>query len=107
MRAGELDRRITLQTRSTSKSGTTGSTSEQFTTLATVWAQVKDLRGREFAAARQVNAEITTVFRIRWRTGVNELGRILYNGRTYDVVAPPAEIGRREGLEIMATAKTS
>jgi SPP1 family predicted phage head-tail adaptor len=106
MRAGKLDRRITLQSRATSKSATTGAVSEVFADLVSVWAERQDLRGREFIAARQVNADVTTRFRIRWRSGITELHRIVDGAAVFDI-AHVAEIGRRQGLEILATAKTS
>jgi SPP1 family predicted phage head-tail adaptor len=106
MRAGQLDRRVTLQSRTTVKSATTGAVSEVFTDLVTVWAQRTDLRGREYFAAQQINADVTAKFRIRWRSGITELHRIVDGTTTFDI-ANVAEIGRREGLEILATAKTS
>lgn len=106
MRAGSMDRRVTLQSRTNSKSVTTGAVSEVFTDLATVWAERKDLSGREFIAARQVNADVTTRFRIRWRAGITELNRIVDGAAVFDIVNV-AEVGRRKGLEILATAKTS
>lgn len=100
MRAGKLDRRITLQTR-TAVQSVSGEYTETFANLATVWAEVTDLRGREFFAAQQKNADVTTRFRIRWRDDVTVLHRIQYESRNYNIVHS-AEIGRREGLELLA-----
>jgi SPP1 family predicted phage head-tail adaptor len=105
MRAGDLDRLVTIQSRSTTQSSS-GAVSEVFTTIAEAWAKVKDLRGDEVASARAVNANVTTRITMRYRDDVDELSRILWNGRIYDVKSV-AEIGRREVLEILAEAKTS
>lgn len=61
------------------------------TTYATVWAEVKDLSGRELFQARQVNSEVTVNVRIRRRTDVTSRHQIAYvNGgrtRTLEIVA--------------------
>jgi SPP1 family predicted phage head-tail adaptor len=104
MDAGRLDRRIELRRQVLTLDESTGQTVESWpTAYATVWAEKADLRGREFFAANQVNSEITTLFRIRHRTDVLATDRIVCDGLSYNI-NPPAEIGRRDGLEIMATA---
>lgn len=102
MRAGRLDRRITIQTGTVSQNAL----GEYVTTWAddaTVWAEAMALRGREYFAAQQVNASVTTKFTIRWRA-LSPLNRILYDGKTYDI-EHVVELGRRAALEIFATAK--
>jgi SPP1 family predicted phage head-tail adaptor len=101
--AGKLDRQITIKIVTVGGDDFSAPT-ETLSDLATVWAEKRDLRGREFYQANAENAEIETVFRIRWRSDVSPLNRIAYAGRDYDIVSV-AEIGRREGLEIMAKAR--
>jgi SPP1 family predicted phage head-tail adaptor len=101
--AGAMDRRIRIEQATTSADGY-GQPIETWSLLAEVWAEVAPLRGRELWAAQQVNAELTTRFRIRYRSDVTEKMRIICEGTEYDIESI-AEIGRREGLEIMATAK--
>lgn len=70
-----------------------------------VYAQVNTLRGREFFAAAQTQSEITTRFRIRYRTGIDETMRITWKGVLYDIKAPPIEVnGGREWIDLMAKA---
>lgn len=70
-----------------------------------VWAEVSPLRGREFFAAAQAQSEITTRFRIRYRTGIDETMRITWRGVFYDIKAPPIEVmGGREWIDLMAKA---
>lgn len=99
----KLDRRVDILTVSTGVDAMGGVT---YTTavLATVWAEKRDLRGREFFAANAVNAEVETVFRIRYRDDVTPENLISFDGSEFDIVSV-AEIGRKEGLEIMATAR--
>lgn len=103
MRAGPLDRAVHLQHRTLTRDTDTGEQVESFTTYATVWTGKRDVRGREFFAAQQVNAEVSTSFQIRYRTDVLATDRMVIDGLDYNIVAV-AEIGRREGLEIQASA---
>jgi SPP1 family predicted phage head-tail adaptor len=45
------------------------------------------------------------VFRIRYRSDVTATMRLVESGKTYELVAPPVEIGRREGLDLMCAAR--
>ena len=103
MRAGQLDRRIVIE-RNTPATDSLGEPIDSWATLATVWAEVREPRGREFFAGEQRVAEIDTVFIIRHRTDVTPRDRINYNANLYDIQFI-GEIGRRVGLEIMAKAQ--
>ena len=96
--AGRLDRRATLQSPAPTR-GTAGDTIPGWTTVATVWAGKRDVRGREFLAAGATQAEMETVITIRWRSDLTPGWRVQMDGRTYDIQGA-AEIGRREGLEL-------
>jgi SPP1 family predicted phage head-tail adaptor len=105
MRAGTLDRRIIIQTCVATTKDASGGTTETWSDFGTFWAEKRDLTGREFLAAGQLNAEVTTRFRMQWRTGIDVKQRILLDGFTYQIVNV-AEIGRRDGLEILARARS-
>lgn len=100
MKAGKLDRRIRLETK-TATLDSYGQESVTWGLLAEVWAEVLPMSGRELIASMQVTPEAMTKFRIRWITGFNETGRIVYRNEIYEVTHI-AEIGRQEGLEIVA-----
>lgn len=100
--AGRRDRRITIR-RKTLTRDAIGGVVETWDNLCVVWAQKMDVSGREFIAAGQVNPEITTRFRIRWRNDITKAMRVLYDGVDYDIVHI-AEMGRRQFLEMIATA---
>ena len=102
-KAGSLDRRIVLRAKLLTPDEM-GQALETWSDLASVWAEKTDLRGREFFAARAINAEIETRFRIRWRAGVTPALRIAHDGRDYEILSV-VEIGRREGLELMCKAR--
>ena len=102
MRAGRLDRRITVE-QFTSTVNAMGEPIMTWTALATLWASVRAKSAREFFAhGEQATADVA--FKIRYRSDLNRTMRIAYGGDTYDIVAI-TEIGRREALEIIATAK--
>jgi SPP1 family predicted phage head-tail adaptor len=103
MRAGPLDRYVSLQHRVLARNATTGEEAVSYTEYASVWASKKDIRGREFFAADQMNSEVSTTFQIRYRTDVVMTDRIVMDGLNYNVVAI-GEMGRRDGLEIQANA---
>lgn len=102
MRAGKMDRRVTIQSRSTAADAQ-GQQIETWTAVATVWASKRDLRGREYFAAQAVNADVNTVFEIRHRTDVTVLHRVVCEGVTYDI-QQVSEIGRRDGLSLICRA---
>ena len=107
MRAGSLDRRITIE-RATESRDAFNSIVKAWATLTTVWASKQETRDTERVASQEVGAEITTRFQIRWSSTVSDVNpkdRVIFDGRTYDIVGVK-EIGRREGLELSASARS-
>lgn len=108
MQAGKLDRRITIERAAGKGRDSFNSIVEKWLPVATVWAAKQDIKDAERIAAQEVGAEVTTRFQIRWSsvvTDVNPKDRIVFEGRIYDISAVK-EIGRREGIEITATARS-
>lgn len=107
MKAGALDRRISILRATTVQDPGTGEEVETWSTLATVWAAKKDVSDGERMKAAEVSAEISTRFTIRWSSAVSSVNpkdRVQHDGRTYDIFSVK-ELGRREGLEITGTAR--
>ena len=103
MQAGRLDRRITIE-RKTTVPDEVGDPVESWAELSTRWANVKHQGGREFLAAGAERTEARTVFTIRYFDGLRRTDRINYDGAIYDVEAIN-ELGRREGQQILAVAR--
>ena len=103
MSASDMDRRITIQQPVVSKDGYGEPIITNWTPVATVWAQVIPVSGREYFDAAAARAEKLTRFRIWWRSGITETMRVVYDDRNYDIRSV-VELGRREGLEIAAEA---
>lgn len=114
MRAGTLDRKITIQRGSVSLSASGDSTITWGTLVQRLSAAVTPTRGDERFTHPQLHAKQTTTFRVRWHEAISDLNpkdRIVYpaigSGETpeptaiYDVLAVH-EHGRRETFEIIA-----
>lgn len=98
MQAGKLDRRITIEDLQKTPDGAGGYT-ENWVTLATVWAEKRKQSGEEALRAGSVVPAETVIFRTRFRSDVTTEARIKHEGETYNITSI-REIGRREGLEL-------
>ena len=105
LNAGRLDQRITLQQR-VDAINEFGENQPTWTNVdvtgdGAIWAGADPKRGREYFAAAQQQAEGPCMFRIRWRTNVNERMRVLWRGEAYEIAAPPVDpFGARDTLEL-------
>lgn len=107
--AGTLDRRITIQRRTTTEDPLYGTPVETWSDFATVWANVQDMlpsRGEAIADGLSVGRRPCRI-RIRYRADVTSDMRVRFGTRTLRIVTMPAEIGRRDGLEFMAEELTT
>lgn len=97
LRAGDLDKRVRIErlVEGSPNQDAGGVPDTTWTEVATVWAAVEPLKGREFLAAQQVSSEVTGQIRIRHRAGVDAKMRCVYGSRYYDVLAvvDPKELG--------------
>lgn len=82
--AGQLDRRITLQSFSES-TDSFGQEVKTYTTLAQVWANVKEKVGNEGEKGDMLASTKKVEFIIRYRTDVNAEMRVQYNSNTYKI----------------------
>ena len=103
IRAGKLDRVVTFQ-RHVAPNEFDSAGSGSWQTVATVRARVDDLLpGHSERMDEVVNiASRPSRIQIRFRTDISPDMRILYGARVMQIIAGPAEIGRRLGLELMA-----
>lgn len=102
MRAGRLRHRITIE-QATPTQDDFGQEIIAWSTLATVWAEKRDLSGRELFQAQQVSSQVTTQFRIRHRTDVGGGERIVHDGVTYNIEAPQDPTGREVELLLLCS----
>lgn len=103
MNFSKMDRRVTLLTYAPTRDAA-GGVVEAWTDGAEVWAERRDQPGREVLAAGQINAATSALFFIRYRSDIGAKDRLRCEGLEYDIVSLK-EIGRRDGVEIAATAR--
>lgn len=80
-----LNKRVTIKQLTTTVDEY-GQPLEEWTDIATVWAGIEPLQGREFFSAMQENAEVTTRIRIRYREGIDRTMIVDYNGTQFEIL---------------------
>ena len=98
--AGDLTQRVTLQGKSVTRAAN-GEEVVTWSDVATVWAAVLPVRGREFFAAAQMQDATDIRVRLRYRAGVTRDMRVLHGSSTYDIVSVIDPESRHEELELM------
>ena len=84
MKAGQLDQRVTIE-RLVEGEDKYGDPYSRWEPLATVWAAVEPLVGREFMASLQAQSEVSTRIRLRYRPGITAADRVKHEGRVYGI----------------------
>lgn len=102
MRAGKLDRSITIE-RVTTTVDDFGTPVSGWATVATVRAQRIQSTTEEFMRAFGASSETAVIFRIRHMDGLILADRVKEGSAIFDV-KEIKELGRREGLELRCTA---
>jgi SPP1 family predicted phage head-tail adaptor len=91
---GKLDRKITIQQRTTTRE-TDGSVAVAYSTFKTVNAQKVQTGGGEARRAGAVRADTTLILRIRYIAALTTQHRVLFESKHYDITEISEE-GRRE-----------
>lgn len=102
MRAGKLDRTITVQ-RSANALNEYGTPVFSWSDLATLRAQIIDSRAEEFLSGGTASDKTLAVFRVRYFAGITNADRVIHDGKTFNI-REVKEIGRRKGLELRVEA---
>lgn len=114
IRLGSLDRRVRIEVETTTDDGY--NEVKTWAELATVWAQVIHTAGQEARAQLGRDERLSASFRIRWSPKVAPMiagagsHQLRYpageDGQVWNILSA-IEIGRREGIEIIATARVA
>jgi SPP1 family predicted phage head-tail adaptor len=102
MQAGKLNCRVTIQSLQAGQDAI-GQPVTTWTDVATVWASVEDLTGREYQAAQATQNPVQTRIRIRYRAGIVASMRALYGNVIYNIEAVLDRDGGRVELQLMCT----
>jgi len=107
IQAGKLRHLITIQVKSTGRDACGGDLPAAWQTFKeNVRASVEPLQGREFMSASGERAEVTTRFRIRYLAGVTASMRVLFEGRVFELKAPPIDPDMKHETLLLMTAET-
>jgi len=101
MNPGKLGHRVTLQEYKEVVDQYGTPIDQGWQDVATVWASVEPIRGREYVLLQNTQSELTTRIRIRYRAGITPAMRVLYGTRGFDIqsVIDPEE--RHIELQLM------
>ena len=100
MKIGSLRHRVTIESQTTTQDAYGGEVIT-WSEVATVWAAVEPLSGREFMDGRRQEAEINTRIRIRYRSGLLPGMRVTWGDHTYDIEAVIERESRRREIWLM------
>lgn len=100
MRAGNLRHRITLQ-KQIDELNDFGAFEKRWKSIATVWAEILPINGREYFSAAQVQSEVTTQINLRFLTGITPTMRVLFGKRQFEIVSVINLAGREIQLQLM------
>jgi hypothetical protein len=115
-RASEFDREIVIDALRTVQDESSGAERRETAWSQRVWAKVLPARGSEQyqggtggGATGQVVARARASFEVRWSEEISEVTpgpdyQLRYQGRVWDITSV-VEVGRRDRLEIQATAR--
>lgn len=97
---GLLKHRVTILNRTEAQQGRFGldSAGVKFESAGTVWASVDWTRGKGAMNAGALDVYGVVMIRMRWNTIVNERSRILYDGKTYQIIGETFHAQRQENI---------
>lgn len=106
MEAGKLDRSVTIERATTTRSRTGEKTRSWSTVSSNVPAQVEYPSTRQTLSGQQVASEVDATITVRYRDDLTpqEDLRIVYNGRAYRIKGV-RELDRKVGLRLDCTAR--
>jgi SPP1 family predicted phage head-tail adaptor len=75
----------------------------EWETIATPWASIEPVSGKEYFAAAAVRAETTVKITMRYIAGLSTAHRLVSGGKVYDIQAILNTDGRNRELILMCT----
>lgn len=80
-----LNKRVTIK-QLTTTTDEYGQPVDTWTDVATVWAAIEPLRGREYFAAMAEQVDVTTRIRIRYRDGIDRTMIVQYGNVEFEIL---------------------
>lgn len=103
--AGDLRERITIRRQANVKNTATGGLTRSWSNVATVWAQVRSVNGREALIGSVLQGVSHFLITIRYRSDIKVSDQVLWRGRELNVHVAEDRIGNREWLSIHASTE--
>lgn len=104
MNIGKLRHRVTLQKQINTQNDY-GAFVTTWQDIATIWAEIKPISGREYFEVSQVQSEVTTQIWIRYCDGIEPTMRVAHNGKQYEIVSVLNYQGLNKTLQLMCKEK--
>jgi len=95
-----LSRQITIQSRASDKDSF-GQELVSWTNVCTTRAQIEQLSGSETVAAGMQVGETMHTITIRWRPGLTQGMRVVYQGRVMDILSVVDDFSRHRKLTML------
>lgn len=105
MMAGKLDRRVGIYRAGSSTDDGYQVVPGAMALVATRWCHVAHQSAREIVQADGKDGQRLTRFLFRWddvTSSLTELDELEHDGERYAITGPLIEVGRREGVEVVA-----
>lgn len=100
MNIGKLRHRITLL-KQVNEVNDYGASVQTWRTVATVWAEVRPLSGREYFSAQQVQSEVTTQIWLRYIDGIKPSMKVKFANREFEILSVLNTQERDVSLQLM------
>ncbi len=111
MQSGRFRHRVTIEY-ATETRDSVGGVTQTWAELDQVWASVEPIQGREFFSASQVQSDVSTRIRIRYRADVTEKMRVVHVADSassltnyYDITAVLPVNEKRHELHLMCVKR--
>lgn len=95
---GILRNRVTILNRTEAQQGKFGldSSGVEFETAGTVWAEVTWVRGKQAMNVGALDVYGVIMVRMRYNTIVNDRSRVMYEGKTYQILGDTFHAQRQD-----------
>lgn len=101
MQAGAYNKKIIIEAYAETSKDEYGMPIETWSTVKTMFANMRTRSAREVFQSDQTQNEKTAVFTVRYVSGIDEKMRVVCDGKVFTIDGIQ-EIGRRKGLQIIA-----
>ena len=96
--SGILRNRVTILNRTEAQQGRFGldSAGVEFETAGTVWAEVTWAKGKQAMNVGALDVYGVIMVRMRWNSIVNDRSRVMYDGKTYQILGDTFHAQRQD-----------